>query len=232
MVFVDVSFPEYFITLQTIRRSELHMFPLRGGLHILYRVLLANIRFIGAYPCSRCLVRKDEVHLMGTKTDMANRKKKKRIDNWTHLVFPMQKACKKMFQRGLGVGSDAVQVTLESQSITTTIVSVCFHSLSEDLLRTRQQSAFTTRLMNNFKLFNAYQIFGIDLLHEVEVGTWKALFIHLLRLLVALGDDVVTKFNKRYILGLSFVIYTDAILATIVSRPSGVESSARSAEIP
>jgi hypothetical protein len=44
-----------------------------------------------------------------------------------------------------------------------------------------------------------YAIFGIDLLHEVEVGTWKALLLHLLRLLVALGGTRIQELNSRYV---------------------------------
>jgi hypothetical protein len=44
-----------------------------------------------------------------------------------------------------------------------------------------------------------YSIFGINLLHEVEVGTWKALLLHLLRLLVALGGTRIQELNSRYV---------------------------------
>ena len=37
----------------------------------------------------------------------------------------------------------------------------------------------------------------VDLLHEVELGVWKALFIHLVRMLHACGADKVHEFDKR-----------------------------------
>jgi hypothetical protein len=43
-------------------------------------------------------------------------------------------------------------------------------------------------------------MFVPDLLHEFELGVWKALFIHLVRILYAVGDDVVGKLNKRSVL--------------------------------
>jgi hypothetical protein len=38
---------------------------------------------------------------------------------------------------------------------------------------------------------NFYDIFVVDLMHEVELGIWKALFIHLLRILQVDGGDAV-----------------------------------------
>jgi hypothetical protein len=40
------------------------------------------------------------------------------------------------------------------------------------------QSAFSTRLSPHG--FNFYSMFVVDLLHEFELGVWKAVFTHLL----------------------------------------------------
>jgi hypothetical protein len=42
--------------------------------------------------------------------------------------------------------------------------------------------------------------FSLDLMHECELGTWKALFMHLIRLLYALpgGSELVTALDGRY----------------------------------
>lgn len=37
-----------------------------------------------------------------------------------------------------------------------------------------------------------------DLLHEFELGVWKATFIHLIRVLYAYGHDTIQALNKRY----------------------------------
>lgn len=36
-----------------------------------------------------------------------------------------------------------------------------------------------------------------DILHEVEIGTWKATFIHILRILNTLNEDLVQVVNER-----------------------------------
>jgi hypothetical protein len=41
-------------------------------------------------------------------------------------------------------------------------------------------------------------MFMVDLLHEIELGIWKAIFTHLIRLLNELGLDHVQELNKRF----------------------------------
>lgn len=41
----------------------------------------------------------------------------------------------------------------------------------------------------------------VDLLHEFELGVWKSVFVHLIRILYAAGrgsDELVVEFDKRY----------------------------------
>jgi hypothetical protein len=38
----------------------------------------------------------------------------------------------------------------------------------------------------------------VDLLHEVELGVWKALLMHLIRMLHTCGADKVHAFDERY----------------------------------
>jgi len=46
----------------------------------------------------------------------------------------------------------------------------------------------------------------IDLMHEFELGVWKALWMHLVRILQALGDEVVKALRARQVtLGLVFI---------------------------
>ncbi|THU77289.1 hypothetical protein K435DRAFT_824372 [Dendrothele bispora CBS 962.96] len=45
--------------------------------------------------------------------------------------------------------------------------------------------------------FNFYSMFVPDLLHEFELGVWKATFTHLLRVLYAAAGDRIQELNKR-----------------------------------
>ena len=57
------------------------------------------------------------------------------------------------------------------------------------------ENAFSQRL--SALGFNFFSIFVPDLLHEFELGVWKALFTHLLRVLYAYGGDGISELNQR-----------------------------------
>ena len=40
---------------------------------------------------------------------------------------------------------------------------------------------------------------SVDLLHEFELGVWKALFAHLIRMLESLGMEKIQEFDARYV---------------------------------
>lgn len=45
--------------------------------------------------------------------------------------------------------------------------------------------------------FDMHSILAVDILHEVEIGAWKSLFIHLLRLLEAVNPALIGVLNSR-----------------------------------
>lgn len=69
------------------------------------------------------------------------------------------------------------------------------------------QSAFSIRL-GRFGV-NHYTMYGPDELHEFDIGAWKAVFLHLLRLLVALGNNSVQNFDERHANLSGLIYYTD-----------------------
>jgi hypothetical protein len=44
---------------------------------------------------------------------------------------------------------------------------------------------------------NYFEMFVVDFLHEVELGVWRALFRHNLRILYAVGDNAVIQLDER-----------------------------------
>jgi hypothetical protein len=59
------------------------------------------------------------------------------------------------------------------------------------------QNAFVNSLGPGF---NPSRMLVVDLLHEFELGVWKALFTHLIRLLHAAGrgsNDLVIELDRR-----------------------------------
>ena len=45
--------------------------------------------------------------------------------------------------------------------------------------------------------FNRYDMLVVDLMHEFELGVWKALFIHLLHILEAVNKTLVDELDRR-----------------------------------
>jgi hypothetical protein len=44
---------------------------------------------------------------------------------------------------------------------------------------------------------NYYTMFVVDLLHEFELGVWKAVLTHLIRILYAVGNGAIICMNER-----------------------------------
>lgn len=46
-----------------------------------------------------------------------------------------------------------------------------------------------------------HELFIVDLLHEVEIGIWKSLFTHLVRILHASpgGEHLIAELDRRYV---------------------------------
>ena len=45
--------------------------------------------------------------------------------------------------------------------------------------------------------FNMFDMLVVDLLHEVELGVWKAMFIHLLHLLDCINGKLKHELDRR-----------------------------------
>lgn len=44
---------------------------------------------------------------------------------------------------------------------------------------------------------SAFQLVLVDLLHEFELGIWKAVLAHLIRIIWTLGYDAIVELNRR-----------------------------------
>ena len=66
-------------------------------------------------------------------------------------------------------------------------------------------------------------MFVPDLLHEFELGVWKSIFKHLMRILYAQGNDSIQVLNKRYSLhfGLVFILLTNNFSSYRMIMPFG-----------
>ncbi|TFK61080.1 hypothetical protein BDN72DRAFT_805276 [Pluteus cervinus] len=136
--------------------------------------LLATIRDQGKCPCPRCLVLKLHADRLGQKFDISARKTQAR----TYLHDLVVKARQTIYTLAKSITSTAVEASLSPTSIVPTL------------------NAFCERLGT---AFNPFAMLVVDLLHEFELGVWKALFTHLIHLLYAISpnEELVSRLNER-----------------------------------
>ncbi|KAK7689177.1 hypothetical protein QCA50_007868 [Cerrena zonata] len=141
------------------------------------KCLVACIKQLAMCCCMRCYCKKSKISSLGMIRDMKTRILKIRIDS-VAIQQKIEFTRRLIFEKGFGVRSAAVKRMLDPISITPI------------------RSAFSIQLAK-FGV-NHYVLFAPDFLHEWELGVWKAVFIHILRLLVALGNDAIQEFDKRF----------------------------------
>jgi hypothetical protein len=76
---------------------------------------------------------------------------------------------------------------------------LCEHDFSLVILPllTLKQNVLSDRL-SPFG-FNVFIALVVDLLHEFELGVWRMLLVHLLRILTSLNKDLVHELDKRFV---------------------------------
>ncbi|KAL5514487.1 hypothetical protein ACEPAG_2576 [Sanghuangporus baumii] len=89
----------------------------------------------------------------------------------------ISRARKLIFEHGKGVESKVMNDILSEESL----VPV--------------NNAFSALIEHDFNFFT---LFVPDLMHEFELGVWKSLLIHLIRILCAQGGDLTAIFNNRF----------------------------------
>ncbi|KAH7924391.1 hypothetical protein BV22DRAFT_1195981 [Leucogyrophana mollusca] len=137
------------------------------------KVLIATIRDMGGCPCPRCLIKKDQIVGLGTRADQELRTNQARTDNEARRT-KVASARDLIYKHGYVVTSEHV----------------------ENLLKPESLNAFSRRL-SQFK-FDFFTLLVVDLMHEFELGVWKAVLAHLIRILFSIGSHAVHEFNERF----------------------------------
>jgi hypothetical protein len=82
------------------------------------------------------------------------------------------------------------------------------------------QNAFSARLAKFG--FNIFSALVVDLMHEIDLGVWKSLFIQLLRLLEATGKGLLNTLDIRQVhfLKVAWPVHPDFHTGTVVCQRS------------
>ncbi|KAG6835741.1 hypothetical protein H0H93_015071 [Arthromyces matolae] len=142
----------------------------------MHAVLLSKIRNLGKCPCVRCLIPKSLIPEVGTVYDDRRRIVNARQDDF-HRQYSLRVARDFIYERGYGVKSAAVERILGPTSSVPT------------------ENAFSCLAKYGF---NFHTMLVVDQLHEFELGVWKAVLTHLIRILYSQKNQSVPVLNRRY----------------------------------
>ncbi|TRM55113.1 hypothetical protein BD626DRAFT_373491, partial [Schizophyllum amplum] len=142
------------------------------------KTILASIKSLGRHPCPRCEIPKDLFADMGTLLDKQHREEMARQDSDARQER-VETARGMIFEQGYVVNGEAIDKTLGGKS------------------ETPNRNAFSWSDLGT--VLNYFTLFTVDLMHEFELGVWKAILIHLIRILQAHGQAVVHTLNTRYV---------------------------------
>ena len=185
-----VSSPSSTAIPLTTRKSE--SIPQRFDQLSMYssRVLIANIKNMGQCPCPRCTIRLADVQGLGKPSDTEKRANIRRPTGG--LVHAVRKARKAIF-KGYKVSGTHVDKLLGGWSRAPNVVCTTTPNPHE-CTNHRLQNAF----MSSLPQLNVFALLTVDLLHEVELGVWKALFTHIIRILSTHSPEAVSELDRRY----------------------------------
>ncbi|KAF6749791.1 hypothetical protein DFP72DRAFT_1014005 [Ephemerocybe angulata] len=148
-------------------------------------LLIATVRNQGDCPCPRCATPMVHLNKMASPVDYRSRVAKTRVDNDSRRQLIMK--ARNMIipgnrKKGVALSNDHFQDLIKPQSYHATL------------------NAFSYRL-KGYAGFDVFKCLAVDLLHEFELGVWKDLFIHLLRILTAhskAAQVYINELDKRY----------------------------------
>ncbi len=136
---------------------------------------------------------KGNVKLLGTARDAHTRTTKCRVDNGQY-QDKIKKARDYVYMSGGFLNSKYLETCLDRNPL---YQPVCIKQSFDERKLIYPQNAFSYRLSRLG--FNFFSMFVPDLLHEFELGVWKAIFKHLIRILYAQGNDFIQMLNDRYV---------------------------------
>ncbi|TFK76058.1 hypothetical protein BDN72DRAFT_930755 [Pluteus cervinus] len=142
------------------------------------KVLIVTIKDFGSCACPRCKVPTKDFWKAGMASDMKARMELARRDDEERRQ-KVKDALELIYEKGYVVNGDRVDKHLKDESL----IPI--------------KNAYSNRVFLDRGL-DVFNIAAIDLMHEVELGVWKMLLQHLVRVLYCQGTKTVQLFNARF----------------------------------
>jgi hypothetical protein len=145
------------------------------------------------------MIRTEQIPNLGMKNDRKHCITKARIDNDTCRAN-VDKARQAIYVKNRPVDSDPVEDLLKEESYVPTKVCWVLSDLPifpvVEFNFFPMKNAFSERL-SSFPNFNLFDLFVVDFMHEVELGVWRSLFIHPIRILHAVNPALIHELDLR-----------------------------------
>ncbi|TEB26892.1 hypothetical protein FA13DRAFT_1795347 [Coprinellus micaceus] len=142
------------------------------------RARVTGIRTKGDYLCPRCTIPVDIIQNLGTPLDRQIRVERRRVDNDSQKE-KVHSARNFIYKQNYAIDYQGVEALLKPNSLVPST------------------NAFSDRLSAHG--LDLFSLIVADPLHEVEIGVWKDLFAHLLRLLDTIDKPSINIVNSRHI---------------------------------
>jgi hypothetical protein len=99
----------------------------------------------------------------------------------------------KLYREGYVITGDHIDGVLKGKSLVPT--QVCILLINHSIWLTPVQNTFSRFLLPHG--FDIFQALTVDQLHEFELGVWKAVFIHLICILISVDTALVQELDYQ-----------------------------------
>jgi hypothetical protein len=137
----------------------------------------------------------DEIPNLGTTKDRQTRLEKQRVDSAKRQTL-VKDARKKLYDEGYAVDGENVDGLLKDESLVPTEVRLRTDATSGHIPNNKYTQNTFSLALAKFGL-NVFKILTVDILHELELGVGKSVFIHLVRMLESVAPHQIHVLNER-----------------------------------
>ena len=137
----------------------------------------------------------DNIPNLSTAEDWQAWLEKQQVDSTEYQTL-VKDAWKKLYNEGYAVDGEHVDRLLKDESLVPTEVWMSTHATFKHVPNIKHAQNTFSLALRKFGL-NIFKILTVNILHELELGVGKGVFIHLIQMLKSIAPHLVHTLNKR-----------------------------------
>ena len=160
------------------------------------KVLIASICNLGACPCLWCTLQMVHMPAMGTPGDMSQWELLACVndDNQQSKVLSARRL---IYKKNYAVNPLQVEAILKNESlISTSVSSTWIHVACNISIMTQIECFFLKGFVSLVSIF--FCMLVVDLMHEFELGVWKAILTQLIHIVESIKGGKLHKLDRRH----------------------------------